>query len=99
MRQSQISSRLDSIIKNEDGEELLDPFEMDWYKELSAEITPASNIRFYRRLCNMTQAQLAEKLGVVKQDVSGMERGKRPISKATARKLARIFQVGVWKFI
>jgi transcriptional regulator with XRE-family HTH domain len=47
----------------------------------------------------MTQAQLAEKLSIPRQHVSNMERGQRPISMATARKLAALFNVPTGRFV
>ena len=41
----------------------------------------------------LTQKELAEKLGTTKSVISAMERGKRPVSKAMAKKLGKIFNV------
>jgi len=83
-----------------DGEsDYVNPFEMDWFKELAAEETPGGNLKFYRTLCKMKQAELAEKLGTTKQVVSMMERNKRPISKNMAKALAKIFKTSVARFI
>ena len=56
-------------------------------------------MRFYRKLSGMTQPVLAEKLGMANQFVSDMENGRKPISKVTAKKLAKIFDVSVARFI
>ncbi len=54
----------------------------------------------YRELHGYTQAALGTKLGnVPRQNVSNMEKDRRPISKETARKLVAIFEVSVEKFI
>ena len=60
------------------------------YKEFKANETPGDNLKFYRTRDNLTQAQLAEKLGTTRQDVSGMERNCRSISKKTAKELASL---------
>ena len=73
--------------------------DLDWYKEFKANETPGSNLKFYRTRDNLTQAQLAQRLGTTRQDISGMERGNRPISKKTAKELASIFKTSPAKFI
>ena len=83
---------------DDDGDELLDPTEMDFYKEVKARQTPGGNLRFYRKLLKMTQPELAEKLGTSKQAISLMENNKRPISRKTAKELGRIFQVSPKRF-
>ena len=87
-----------SII-DDDGDILLDPHEMAFFKEAEASERPGKNMRLYRRNVKMTQAQLAEKLGTTKQAVSNMETGIRPISKKTAKELAKLFTVPVSNFI
>jgi DNA-binding XRE family transcriptional regulator len=72
---------------------------LDWFREFKANETPAGNLRFYRILDNLTKTQLAQKLGTTTQGVSGMERGTRPISRETAKKLAAIFRTSPVSFI
>ena len=86
------------IIENDD-DELVDFHDTDWFKEVEEELTPASNLAFYRKLVKMTQSELADKLGTKKQVISDMEHGRRAISKATAKKLSRIFDVSADRFI
>ena len=85
-------------IMNDDGDELLDPTEMDFYKDIKARQTPGGNLRFYRKLLKMTQPELAEKLGTSKQAISLMEHNKRPISRNTARELGKLFNVSPHRF-
>jgi DNA-binding XRE family transcriptional regulator len=81
-------------------DELIDIFETDWYKKISAEKTPGDNIKIYRKIHKITQEKLGELLGgIPRQHVSNMEKGSRPISKNTAKKLAEIFRVSVERFI
>ena len=87
------------IVHQSEDEEWVDVTDLDWYKEELEKETPGSNLAFYRKLVKMTQKDLAEKLGVSKQAVSDMENGRRAISKATAKKLAEIFDVSVARFI
>ena len=83
----------------EDDGKLMRVEDMDWYKSLQAEDTPGKNLRFYRKMQNLTQTQLAEKLGVAKQFVSDMERDYKPISRQMAKRLATIFSVAAGRFI
>jgi len=83
----------------EDDGELMCAEDMDWYKNLEAEDTPGKNLRFYRKMQKLTQAQLAEKIGVAKQFVSDMERDYKPISRQMAKRLAGIFFVDAGRFI
>ena len=72
----------------------------DWYKQMKAEKTPADNMKIYRKIHKLTQAKLGEMLGnIPKQHISNMENGIRPISKITAKKLSKIFNVSVERFI
>lgn len=81
-------------------QELLEVKETAWYRGTKNSITPGENLRMYRELHGYTQAALGTKLGnVPRQNVSNMEKDRRPISKETARKLAAIFEVSVEKFI
>ena len=92
-------SRESISIMDDDSDELIDPTEMDFYKEMKASETPGGNLRFYRRLVGMTQQELAEKLGMSKHHISDMENGRRAISKKTAKELATLFDTSVERFI
>ncbi len=87
----------DSLIVEDD--EWVDFENTDWYKELKASRTPGVNLKFYRTENKLTQKELGEKLGVQKQFISDMERERKPISKAMAKKLSELFNVSVSKFI
>ena len=73
--------------------------DLDWFKEFKANETPGGNLKFYRKRDNLTQKELAEKLCTTRQDISGMERGTRPISKKTAKELASLFKTSPASFI
>ncbi len=105
-----IPKRIISALKREDGKnvklieenenELVDATKTDWYKKIKSEITPGDNMRIYRELRGHSQAKLGELLGGVhRQHISNMERGIRAISLNTAKKLAKIFDVSIEKFI
>ncbi len=79
---------------------LLRAVDTDWYKKTKASIQPGDNMKLYRDLHKMTQAELGEKLGgLPRQHISNMERGMRAISLATAKKLSALFKVSVERFI
>ncbi|GBU23776.1 hypothetical protein R83H12_00394 [Fibrobacteria bacterium R8-3-H12] len=61
--------------------------DMDWYKEAKANTTPGNNLRVFRRLREMTQKELAERIGVSKQQICNMESGRSPIGKKMAVRL------------
>jgi len=46
-----------------------------------------------------TQTYLAELLGIDRANISNMENGKRPIGKAMAKKLAKVFKTDYRMFI
>lgn len=82
-------------------DEFVDIFDTDWYRRAKARSSPGKNLRAYRQNRGLTQERLAKMLsgGMRKQHVSGMEREARPISKAVAKKLARIFRTSPARFI
>ena len=54
-----------------------------------------NNIKFQRAIHNLTQAELAEKIGVSRQTINAMEAGKYVPSTVLALKLSALFSVGV----
>ena len=48
-------------------------------------------VKGFRSREEMTQQQLAKRLGVTQGDVSAMEHGRRPIGKLMASRLAKVF--------
>ena len=88
------------LLTEESDEETVDIFATDWYREIQSNITPGDTLKIYRENHGLTQAQLGEILGgIPRQHVSNMERGIRPVSMKTARKLAKIFKVSPGKFV
>ncbi len=75
--------------------------ETDGYREIRKKTTPGDAMRLYRENRRLKQEDLAARLGPAfkKQHVCDMERGRRAISKAVAKKLARIFQTSPARFI
>jgi DNA-binding XRE family transcriptional regulator len=82
-----------------EDEELFDITETEWYREMKNDSSPGDILKRYRKRAGLSQSQLAEKLGMVKQNISAMENGSRGISKTTAHRLSEIFQVSPARFI
>jgi DNA-binding XRE family transcriptional regulator len=81
-------------------DEKMDVFRTDWYKNIKKRLSPGSYLKVFRQNKNMTQAELGKALGgLPRQHISNMENGIRPISKKTALKLSKLFDVSVEKFI
>jgi len=107
--QGDIPSRILDVLRSEYGgklkiyegeDEYVELTETDWYKEIKSQTTPGEAMRIYRDNQQLTQAQLGEKLGnIPRQIISNMERGKRSISLATAKKLSVIFNVPASRFL
>ena len=77
----------DSVRIEED--DVLEPVEeMDWYKKAKKRIDPAKALKIMRVNAGLTQAQLAQKVGLAKQNYNSLERGARPISMLMSKKLA-----------
>jgi len=60
---------------------------------------PASILRGSRSKAEMTQTRLSELTGIPQRHLSEMERGKRPIGKETAKKLAEALDVDYRLFL
>lgn len=87
------------LILNEE-DEFVDVFQTDWYKNIKKTITPGFNLKLFRKMKKLTGIELGKLLGdIPKQHISNMENDTRPISLKTAKKLAKIFNVSVEKFI
>jgi DNA-binding XRE family transcriptional regulator len=102
-----VSHRLLKVLKEDFGDKVViedDAFElaqnMDWHKRTSAKMTAGDHMKAYRMSRGLTQIQLGEALdGISKQNISGMENGRRTIGKEVAKKLAEIFNISVEKFL
>lgn len=85
----------------EDAEqELVDVFETDWFKKLNRKASAGESIRIYRQNFGITQTDLGKQLGnYSKQYISDLENSRRSISKEVAKKLSKIFNVPLSRFI
>ena len=68
-------------------------------EEVFGEITPGDCMRGLRAKEDLTQKQLAEKLGVRPHHISEMENGRRAISVQMAKKIQSIFGIGYKTFL
>ena len=84
----------------DDGEEVVNALETDWYKRTMAAMTPGKALRIYRENAGLTQAALGERMGgIPRQHISNMENGKRPIGKENAKRLAAALHVDYRVFL
>lgn len=79
--------------RHDKDEESVELESSDWYKKMSAEMTPGKAIRADRGLRGWTRNVLAQKLGISIQNLSAMEHDRRPVSKKMAAKLSLVFGV------
>jgi DNA-binding XRE family transcriptional regulator len=68
-------------------------------KEVFPDSHPGTVLYGFRLKNELTQEQLAEKLGITQTRVSELETGKRRISKAMAEKLGKFFDVRYQAFL
>jgi DNA-binding XRE family transcriptional regulator len=69
-------------------EEPVEIIKSDWFKEIESKTTPAESLKLLRTTFGYTQQQLADKVGITKQQISAMERGREPIGRKMAHRLA-----------
>jgi DNA-binding XRE family transcriptional regulator len=78
---------------NDEGEELYT------FKELFPDAMPGRILRGFRLRDELTQQELADKLGTTQVRVSELESGKRPISRRMAQKLGIVFEIPYKAFL
>ena len=85
---------------DDDGDELVDVFETQWYKGLKEKMTPGTYLRIYRENRGLTQQKLSDALGgIPRQHISNMEHGRRSISLRMAKKLSLLLGAPIERFI
>lgn len=72
----------------DDDEEYVEVSKTDWFREVRDSMTQAESLKLMRTTFGYTQQALADKAGITKQQVSAMERGKLPIGRKMAHRLA-----------
>ena len=95
---SAIETLIKDVPRNDEGNELMD----------IGEVFPALRdpekrrfivFRGIRTKTGLTQEQLAMRLGISQADVSKIERGKRTIGKALAKKIEKEFKIDYRRFL
>lgn len=84
----------------DEGDELVNVFETQWYKGIKGKMTSGKYLRIYRENKGLTQIQLGKALGgVPRQHISNMENGHRAISLKMARKLSTFLGAPIERFL
>jgi len=86
------------IVMDED-EELIPLNDQGWWDNIRKSVTPGDAIKHYRKLNGLNQKQLAEKLEISVQNLSNMEHDRRAISKNMAKKLSKVLEAPVSRFL
>ncbi|MFA6270028.1 MAG: helix-turn-helix transcriptional regulator [Candidatus Paceibacterota bacterium] len=81
------------LIEDEDEERLYD------FEELFPNFHAGNALRGARTRESLTQAQLAERVGIKIHHISEMENGKRPIGKEMAKRLAKALNTSYKVFL
>jgi len=77
-------------VRSEIGKRMRNVLDAPLYSHEPQEMTPGEYLRLFRQDAGLTQTELGRKLGgMVRQNVCGMERGRRPISRMMALRLGR----------
>ena len=76
-----------------DGDEIISA------EEVLSDVTPARVLRGLRIKEDITQKELAERLGISQNMISEMESGKRPITPKMAKRIAEKFDVPYKAFL
>jgi ribosome-binding protein aMBF1 (putative translation factor) len=89
-----ISKKFEVSILTSDDSESIAIEETDFWKEMQS--NRVGNLLSAARLkAGLSQSQLAEKLGIRQNMISDYERGKRRLSPAMAKRIAKILQIKV----
>ena len=89
-----IRKKFEVSILSSDDSESVSIEETDFWKEMQS--NRVGNLLSAARLKeNMSQSQLAEKLGIRQNMISDYERGKRRLSPAMAKRIAKILKIKV----
>ena len=89
-----IAKKFEINILTSDDSESIDIEETDFWKEMQS--NRIGNLLSGARLkADITQAQLAEKLGIRQNMISDYERGKRRLSPSMAKRMAQVLGISV----
>jgi DNA-binding XRE family transcriptional regulator len=79
---------VEAEIVEPDDDAAVNVFATEWYKQTTADMTPGNALNALRWKHQITQAELARKIGSRQQTISAIERGQRPLGLKTAVKIA-----------
>ncbi|MEI6126252.1 MAG: helix-turn-helix transcriptional regulator [Pseudomonadota bacterium] len=89
-----------TIARSEADDDYVNIADTAWYKAINKKMKPGDYIKVYRDNFGMTQAELGRELGnFSRQNISAIENGKRGISKETAKKLSKLFNAPLERFV
>lgn len=88
-----------TIKAEKNDRQLENVFDSTMYKEFKKRVTPADYVRIYRENANLTQTEIAGKLGISRAYICDIEHGRRQVSRQFARQLADFFKVSAGTFI
>ena len=92
-----ISKKFEVSILTSENADSIDIEETDFWKEMQS--NRIGNLLSGARLkAKLSQAQLAEKLGIRQNMISDYERGKRRLSPSMAKRIAKILHIKVDRF-
>ena len=75
-----------------DGDDTsVDYFRTQEHRKIAAGMTPGKHLRTLRDMAGMTQAQLAERLGIRPSRVSDFEHDREAMGRAMAKRVAALF--------
>jgi DNA-binding XRE family transcriptional regulator len=95
--QQQFGSSVEIV---EEEEEFINLFETNWYKQISATITPGDAMKVYRENYGLSLAELGQKLGnLTEENIAEMECSKCEINPEVAKKLGQLFEVSIERFL
>ena len=105
--EGKISNKLLQVLKEDYGKKVVienDEWilakEAEWYKKTKKNMTSNDYMRVYRETRGYSQKQLGEMLGgLSRQRISDIEKGRRPLNKEIAKRLAKIFNTPVNNFL
>ena len=81
-------------------DEIIDVMESGWYKNMSKKVSPGDRVRIYRKNYNLTQEELAKKVGISGGAyISRIETGYKTVSKTLAKKFSVLFGVDIEMFL
>jgi transcriptional regulator with XRE-family HTH domain len=79
-------------------DDMIDIHKSEWFKEISAGMTPGKVLRAYRTNRMFTQLEIAKLCGVSATTVWAMEKDRMPITKIMAKRLAAVLNCSPERF-